>query len=245
MAPSALCVLLVGLLAPACAALACPPPPRAAARAGAGAASLVRGAAVRCARRAAPCASAAEGERAPAAAELGALVGKGGDDRRILIEVSDPAIWAAEKLELTAMAQCAETPDGLRGYLGSYEADGVFPSNKRLCFHAFERFGTPLEQFDGWPKPPSEPPLPDSEKLGLVRDLVGAIHHLHSRGIPHLCVNERSVRIGREAPDGPLRLRLVGAGAGPSLNAANRTFQVPRSWSYTPPEVLSGLIVQV
>lgn len=163
---------------------------------------------------------------------------------RLLVQVADPLIWAAEKLELADMAAAPETPDGLRGYLGSYESNAVFPSNRQTCFHSFEKFGQPLEEFTGWPSKSTDPRQADEERIGLIRDLLGAISHLHSRGIPHLCVNERSVRIGRLTPDGPLRLRIVGAGAGPSLNAANRTFQVPRSWAYTPPEVLSGLIVQ-
>lgn len=48
----------------------------------------------------------------------GGPAGPGADDRRLLIEVDDPAIWAAEKLELSDMAQSPDTPAGLRGYLG-------------------------------------------------------------------------------------------------------------------------------
>ncbi|KAG8457005.1 hypothetical protein KFE25_006617 [Diacronema lutheri] len=220
-------VLVASLLAARCAGLAW----SAGARSRAGAS------------RARPIAS-DDGAAQPSTPPAGATDGGAGDDqRRLIVEVDDPLIWAAEKLELSDMARSSETPDGLSGYLGSFESEPVFPANKRLCFHAFERFGQPLEQFDGWPRP-GDAPLPDAERLGLIRDLLDAIRHLHSRGIPHLCINDKSVRIGRVSPSDPLRLRIVGAGAGPSLNAANRTFQVPRSWAYTPPEVLSGLIVQ-
>jgi hypothetical protein len=170
--------------------------------------------------------------------------------------------------------------------------DPVFPSSRACAFHAFEPFGQPLEQFDGWPRSAgvgvgsgvgsgsasggggrgsgagavaaaAASALSDAARIELIRDLLGGVAFLHARGIPHLCVNEQSVRIGAgragdgaggagaggaggptttakqqqqqqaerggAARGGSLRLRIVGAGAGPSLNAANRTFQVRRT----------------
>lgn len=143
--------------------------------------------------------------------------------KKILIEVEDENIWAAEQLELADMARATATPFALRGYIGSETKDAVFPSTRDVCFHAFERFGEPLEAFDGWP---GAGEAGDKARLALITDLLGAVNHLHGRGLPHLCVNEGTVRIGREPLNNELRLRIVGAGAGPSLNAANRTFQV-------------------
>eukprot|EP00303_Exanthemachrysis_gayraliae_P011595 CAMPEP_0206021358 /NCGR_PEP_ID=MMETSP1464-20131121/32731_1 /ASSEMBLY_ACC=CAM_ASM_001124 /TAXON_ID=119497 /ORGANISM="Exanthemachrysis gayraliae, Strain RCC1523" /LENGTH=170 /DNA_ID=CAMNT_0053395301 /DNA_START=1 /DNA_END=509 /DNA_ORIENTATION=- len=146
-------------------------------------------------------------------------------------------------MELNDIIRNPDCPPAFEGYLGSLRQEAVFPSNKESYYHAFEAFGEPIERFSGWPQA-GEKPLKDEDRVMVLKDLVGAVAFLHARGLPHLCLNEGTLRVGREAPGSPLRLRVVGVGAGPSLNAANRTFQVPNSWAYTAPEVLSGLIVQ-
>lgn len=162
----------------------------------------------------------------------------------LLVEVTDELIWASDQLELSAIERSPDTPFALQGYVGSFRRDAVFPENRESLFHAFEAFGEPLESFSGWTAA-REKPLADEERLAPIRDLIEAVNFLHCRGLPHLCLNDRSIRIGRLSPGGPPRLRILGVGAGPSLNSANRTFQVPESWAYTAPEVLGGLIVQV
>jgi len=82
----------------------------------------------------------------------------------------------------------------------------------------------------------------DETKLGLVRELLGAVGYLHARGLPHLALNSKCVRVSSRGA-----LTLVGAGAGPKLVATKRPFALPEEWwPFNAPETtgVNAMIIQ-
>lgn len=169
-------------------------------------------------------------------------------EHEVLLEADDASAWVEERREYLAI--CAD-PAAPRPLIDTYRRSyTLVPHNETGATRIWNRKVAEkvryVHSFDGRYGALEDvalESLDDDAKLALVRDLLDAVAYLHSRGLPHLALNSKMIRVSSVANE----LKLVGAGAGPRLVATKRPFALPEEWwQFNAPETtgVGAMIIQ-
>lgn len=150
----------------------------------------------------------------------------------VLLDSEDAGAWVEERREYRAIEADPKIPFGLvdvyrRSFTVAPRREDKLrrPSDVRYL-HEFDGRYPALEDCD-------LDNFEDHQKIAIVRELLETVSYLHSRGLPHLGLNSKFVRVCPEKA----ALKVVAAGAGPRLVATKRPYALPEEfWPFNAPE---------